>query len=149
MKLTARERYEALKMTGEEFERFCRPAWAPVKFDRATLPTGLKGLPDKVIAVFGSGSLSDQNPVTDGNPDHGQVGGLDVYREAEEQDGVEINKDWYAVHYDPATPDVFYLLGPKQDAEHWIDEIPARLALAHPVSVKAALGNAEDSSTAA
>ena len=126
-------------MSPEEFAHFCRPAWTPVKFDQTTVPASLKGLPDKVIAVFGSGSLSEQNPLADGNHDRGQVGGLDVYREAEERDGVKINKDWYAVHYDPATPTVFYLLGPQRDVEHWIDEIPARLVLAEPASVGKAI----------
>lgn len=140
-KLTPRQKYEALKMTPQEFEVLCQSNWAPVKLNAATLPACLSGLPSKVIAVYGSGSIVEPNPVTDGNRDQGQLGGLDVYREAEERDGVLINKDWYAIHYDPSTPEVFYLLGPKKDAEHWIDEIPKRLALAEPQSVERELGN--------
>ena len=136
MELDARQRHKATKMSREEFLRFCRPNWAPVKIERDELPSELSGLPDKVLAVFGSGSLDDRNPQADPNPDRGQVGGIDVYREAEAEDGVKFNKDWYAVHYDPRTPNTFYLLGPKRDAEHWIDEIPTRLVFADPSSVE-------------
>jgi hypothetical protein len=136
MKLSARQRFEEKKLTRAEFERICRPGWVPVRLDQATIPTALGGLPANVLAAFASASVSDPNPLADGNPDRGQVGGIDVYREAEEADGVEINKDWYAIHIDPETPDVFYLLGPKRDHEHWIDEIPARLAFAESASVE-------------
>lgn len=131
MQLDARQKYQAIKMTSSEFERLVKGKWQPVKLEGKSIPTFLKNLPDdKVLAIYGSGSFAEQNPVADSNPDRGQIGGIDVYRKAEEQNGVDINKDWYAIYQDPDMPEQLYVLGPKQDAEHWINEIPDRLKLA-------------------
>ncbi len=136
MNLTARQKYEALKLTREEFQALNARTWEPVKLEKASIPACLQGLPnDKVVAVFGSGSLVTPNPLADGNADRGQVGGIDVYRAAEETDGVSLNKDWYAIHFDPDDPNILYVVGPKQDAEHWIDTIPSRLLFAEVAGV--------------
>jgi len=140
MEPSARERYEAAKMSRGEFDRLRRGEWAPVSLDAASRPAFLSNLPAaKIVATFGSASLDRANPVTDGNPDHGQVGGIDVYRVAEAEDGVAINKDWYAIYQDPDHDDQFYVIGPQQDAEHWINTIPNRLAFAEPASVEASI----------
>lgn len=117
------------KMSEQEFNGIMKRNWIPVKIEKDAQPDWMKNIPDeKVVAIYGSGSLSEENPEADGNitmPT--QVGGIDVYRYAEEKDGVSINKDWYRVFIDPNDDSQLLIQGPINDDEHWIDAIPERL----------------------
>jgi len=120
--------FNACKISKEELDNITTKDWTPVKLEKKTTPKFLQGIPDgKVISMFGSSSIAQQNPLADGNPDFGQIGGIDVYRFAEEKDGVKMNKDWYTIFSDPYNKNQFYVIGPKRDKEHWIDDIPERL----------------------
>lgn len=148
MKLDARTKSKAKQLTSEEFARLARNNWNPVKLDKILRPEFLNSVPDsKIIAVFGSASLETRNPDADGNAHHQSIGGIDVYRVAEERDGVAINKDWYAVYleHDQNGDESIYVIGPRKDAEHWIDIIPERLAFAEPSSVEKTFPDAETS----
>ena len=128
MKHSKKKRFYAPKMTREEFGKILAKDWTPIEIKNGDVPKFLLNIPEaKVITMFGSGSLASKNPCNDFNRDQGQIGGIDVYRVAEEEDGVKINKDWYAVFEDPDDSDVLYIIGPEKDEEHWIDEIPDRL----------------------
>jgi hypothetical protein len=135
---SARERYKSKEMKPEEFQKISSQKWKPLKLEAEDVPASMRGLPAKVVAIFGSASLDTPNPVADGDPDYGQVGGIDVYRTAEVEDGVALNKDWYVIRRDPNT-EKLYIIGPIRDAEHWIDEFPDRLAFALSSGVEAAL----------
>jgi hypothetical protein len=143
IQLTARERYEASRMTRNEFDAMLNTGWHPREMGSSNRPAFLRNIPGgKLVAVFGSGSASTRNPVADGNPDHGQIGGIDVYRVAEATDGVAMNKDWHMVLPNPDDPNSLLVVGPKQDPEHWIDLLPERLrfALADPATVESVHG---------
>ncbi|MBK7411708.1 MAG: hypothetical protein IPI29_04045 [Ignavibacteria bacterium] len=148
MKLDARTKSKAKQLNSDEFARLTRSNWDPVELGKELWPKFLNSVPDgKIIAVFGSASLETRNPDADGNAHHGSIGGIDVYRVAEESDGVAINKDWYAVYLeqDQNGAELIYVIGPRKDAEHWINIIPERFAFAEPSSVESIFPNAEKS----
>lgn len=103
--------------------------WEPVKLKKSDIPTIAGNLLDsKVHSIYASGSIDLANPERDGRTTtQGQIGGIDVYRHAEEKDGVKINKDWYRVLNDENSDEEYIVVGPYGGAEHWIDEIPERL----------------------
>ena len=119
-------------ITKQEFNKIQNKNWAPVILEDNDIPSILSGIPkEKLCLIVGSGSAATKNPEADGNltlPN--QVGGIDVYRYAEEKDDAELNKDWYRIVENPDNPDSLYLIGPIRDHEHWIDDIPERLVVA-------------------
>jgi hypothetical protein len=128
MKHSKKEIFYASKMTKDEFSLVLAKNWAPIEIKNEAVPKFLSNIPKvKVISMFGSGSLSSHNPCDDCNKDRGQIGGIDVYRVAETEDGVKINKDWYAIFEDPNDSNTLYVIGPERDQEHWINDIPDRL----------------------
>lgn len=148
MKLDAKAKNKAKELTAEEFARLCSGDWKPVRMDVGTRPAFLGSLPEsKIVAVYGSASLDTSNPNADGNAHRTSIGGIDVYRVAEDSDDVAINKDWYAVHYEREQDgsERIYVLGPRKDAEHWIDNLPVRLAFAERTSVESTIPEAMDS----
>lgn len=143
MEFDAKQKFHAAKMTLEEFNHLVRGEWKPVELRGNSIPHFLRNIPEKkVLAIYGSGSFAEKNPVADGNSDRGQIGGIDVYRVAEEKDGVAINKDWYAIYQDPQTPEIIFVVGPQQDREHWINDTPDRLKLlfVDPDSINESIG---------
>ncbi len=116
----------------QEFQKFAPLDWKPVILENKALPNILRSIPkDKLCIVVASGSAAVTNPRADGNMTiPNQVGGIDVYRYAEESDGISLNKDWYRVIKDDTNADTLYLIGPVKDGEHWIDDIPNRLVSA-------------------
>ncbi len=91
--------------------------WEPVELIGEAVPRFLAGIPRNVACRFlASGQ---HNYAAEG----ALIGGIDVYRHAPD-DPVALNKDWYAVR---ANSDATLRVeGPFRDAEHWLDEVPAR-----------------------
>ena len=116
-------------MTEEEFITVLSNEWKPINLKNGERPKWMKNIPkEKICAVFASGSYEQKNPENDGNStEQNQIGGIDVYRYAEEKDGVILNKDWYRVIQNPDDTALLLVLGPFQDKEHWINNIPDRL----------------------
>ena len=91
--------------------------WEPVELVGEAVPHFLSRIPSNVAFRFlasGQHSYAAEGAL---------VGGIDVYRQAPD-DPVALNKDWYAVRAngDATLP----VEGPFRDAEHWLDEVPAR-----------------------
>lgn len=126
--------YSRNKISKEEFKRFETKKWEPKIFESDNVPEVLSGIPDeKLFIIVGSGSFDNSNPEADGNITvSDQVGGIDVYRYAEEDDDAKLNKDWYRVLENPNDPETFFLIGPLEEnnEEHWIEDIPERLNIA-------------------
>lgn len=65
MNLTARQKYDALKMTRAEFASVLARNWEPKELTSAEMPGFLEGLSAvKMIKVFGSGSAEVMNSRT-------------------------------------------------------------------------------------
>ena len=92
-----------------------------LEVENDSLPECVKRFPlNKVSFIATSGSVSPQRT------EHGNEGaGIDIFRIAEEKDGVRYNKDHFPIVEDTKTGEKV-LLGPIPDNEHWIDEIPDR-----------------------
>ncbi len=90
--------------------------WKPVKLGEGTIPESLKTIPrEKVYGVYASGQAPDYPfafTVADLEAVQITLGGIDVFRYAEPQDGVRFNKDHYEVIVDPSDPRQLAILGP-------------------------------------
>ena len=119
------------RMTHEEFQHVMDKQWEPVKLNPQLFPRWMRGIPpEKIHSVYASGD--NPRPVPTYTADDLKnvtfnVGGIDVHRNAEPEDGVRINKDWYSVVWDPMVPDTLSVVGPIKPEDHWIDELPERL----------------------
>lgn len=123
--------YSKNKLSKTEFDSIANHNWNPVILEEKNIPRAFEGMPDyKLYMCIGSGSYTEVNPEVDGNKTlTNQVGGIDVYRIAEEKDDAALNKDWYRIMLNPSDPNSFYLIkqANKRSTEHWLDDIPERL----------------------
>jgi len=112
-----------------EFVEVMNYEWRPVQLAGTSVPTWLQNIPGSVLhSIYASGAPYPGTVYTGpGVPSAELVGGFEVYRHAPD-DPVELNKDWYAVVRVPGTAWALLVTGPFKDAEHWLNEIPKRLA---------------------
>jgi hypothetical protein len=99
----------------------------------ASLPNVALALPLAIGAILSGFRWSEERPAdhfrflasgeSNIDTEGALVGGIDVYRYAPD-DPVALNKDWYAVH--AASDGVLRVHGPIRNAEHWLNEVPAR-----------------------
>lgn len=116
------------KMTSEEFGPIAEMRWVPVTLLGEGQPSWMRGIPDEIVQlVLASGTYIDPRIVqAQGVTISGVVGGLDIYRfdQDDVEKGVPINKDHYLIVIDPATQDALLVLGPYEDHEHWLSQLP-------------------------
>ncbi len=105
--------------------------WTPIKLDDTTTPPLFQGIPpEKVYGIYASGQApEDPVQLTAANlkVEFITVGGIDVFRHAEPEDGVRLNKDHYEVVFDPNDREHLGIVGPLKDADHWTNELPPHL----------------------
>ena len=120
----------------QEFCEIQKRVWNPVKLEGKAIPYFLKGIPENLLhSVYASGGPFpgvDQSKINIGSAH--LIGGIDVYRYST-NDPVQYNKDWYPVIAFSDSDNMFLVQGPICDSEHWINEIPKRLANAEILAV--------------
>jgi hypothetical protein len=123
------------KMPENQFREIMKRNWVPVQVSGGAIPTFLRHIPSfKLHAVYASGGPYTDMVYSGGAvPADGLIGGIDVYRNAPD-DPVALNKDWYAVIRTADQTD-YLVAGPIKDNEHWLNELPARLANVEILSV--------------
>ena len=121
-------------MTKAEFDEIMKKDLVPIEVLSADRPNWAKGIPDeKLFAVFASGSAD--TPATLQNVPN-QVGGFDIFRNAEPIDRVNYNRDHYMVVLDPSNENQLWVLGPykadpkRPEEKHHTDDLPAHLQVA-------------------
>ena len=118
------------RMPLEEFEQVLMRDWVPVELAGDAIPKWAQGIPPgSYLCASGTGTIN--NPLVSVYPNElipsgALIGGIDVYRRSPD-DPVEWNKDWYAVVRSGNDPTLLLVDGPKKDAEHWLNELPARV----------------------
>lgn len=117
------------RMPEDQFHEIMNRNWAPVQVAGEAIPTFLQHIPsDKLHSVYASGGPYTDVVYSGGAIPAGElIGGVDVYRYSPD-DPVALNKDWYAVIKTSEVDTIFLVAGPIKDNEHWLNEIPARLA---------------------
>jgi hypothetical protein len=116
------------KMSEEQFREILKRNWTPVQLAGNAIPSWLRNIPKDILhSVYASGGGGVPSNYSGGAIPAGVlIGGIDVYRNAPD-DPAEFNKDWYPVFSVKEVDEVFLVVGPIRDAEHWLDEIPGRL----------------------
>jgi hypothetical protein len=124
------------KMPEDQFNDIRELNWIPVQLTDGVIPTFLKRIPsDKLHSDYASGGPYTDMVYSGGAIPAGElIGGIDVYRNSPD-DPVALNKDWYAVIRTTEYDAVFLVVGPIKDNEHWLNEIPERLANVEILSV--------------
>lgn len=117
------------KMPEDQFQEIMIRNWVPVQVTGGAIPAFLQNVPsNKLHSVYASGGPYTDNGYTGGAIPAGEIlGGIDVYRNSPD-DPVALNKDWYVI-IKPFELELYFLVaGPIKDNEHWLNEVPARLA---------------------
>ena len=116
-------------MSEDQFLEIMKRDWVPVQVTGGAIPPFLQHIPSDILhSVCASGGPYTDSVYSGGAIPAGELlGGIDVYRNAPD-DPVALNKDWFAVIRTTESDPVFLVAGPLKDIEHWLNEIPVRLA---------------------
>ena len=124
------------KMKREEFEPvFKKNKWLPYKLV-GEMPDWMKNIPQsKIHSIYASGS--SVKPIEESGYKN-VIGGFDIFRYAEKEDGVNFNKDHVVVIRDLTNDDMLFVVETPaaNDSEHWINDIPGELKNAEILALK-------------
>ena len=109
--------------------------WIPYKLI-GEMPDWMKNIPkSKIHSIYASGSGVEPKEESGYN---NVIGGFDIFRYAEQKDGVNYNKDHVVVIRDITSDNILFVVEtPKaEDSRHWINDIPDELEKAEILALK-------------
>lgn len=121
-------------MSRAEFDAVMQRNLIPTKITEFNRPDWAKNIPDAKIHAFAASGSADTPKSLQNVPN--QVGGFDMFRNAEPIDGVAFNRDHYYVISDPNDSEQLWVLGPYKgdpnhpDELHHTDDLPPRIQIA-------------------